>query len=142
MWGQRSIIYGHYLMKVILIGGHVVSANLQNLRYKPPSGPALDLNDDIQRVGDVGLDREALSRACTSSSSALFVSCFTSSTFIFFVLSVSWDCVPSHRKGGRKRNAFTGGQDFCYCGRSGWREACHCGVSVARPRRKWRARFS
>lgn len=45
-------------MKVILIGGQVVSANLQNLRYKPVSGSALDLHDDIQRVGYVGLDRE------------------------------------------------------------------------------------
>jgi len=38
-------------MKVILIGGQLISANLQNFRYKPLSGSALDLDDEVSEFG-------------------------------------------------------------------------------------------
>src|SRR5882762_27733 len=59
-----------YLMKLILIGGKVISPNLQNFRYKPLSWPAFDLHDYVQRVSYVRFDRTighfytALQHAC------------------------------------------------------------------------------
>jgi hypothetical protein len=40
-----------------LIGLDVVAANLKDLGHKANAWPALDLDDDIERVSDIGFDR-------------------------------------------------------------------------------------
>jgi len=51
LWSHLSSICGRYLMKVILIDGQVISANLQNFRYKPLSGSAFDLDYEVSELG-------------------------------------------------------------------------------------------
>ncbi len=42
--------------KIVAVQVGVVTANLQDLRNESSSWPAFELNDDVERIADVGLD--------------------------------------------------------------------------------------
>ena len=64
-------------MEVITVGFRVVCPNLKHFGNKSNARPALDLDDDIEGIRDVGLDRQiwnfdaALQDACREARNAL-----------------------------------------------------------------------
>jgi hypothetical protein len=39
------------------IGVRVIAVDLEDFRDESPAGPSLDVNDDVERIGDVRLNR-------------------------------------------------------------------------------------